>query len=666
MTVPLPPPLPSPSQQIPAVSWLRRHRHLTVPAALPAGMAIAGLAAAHFRSARGELITASAVAVAAMCFAAPHKWDRRAEQWYARLSAAAIAGWLCVTAWLGIGMWTGLALLAVSLGWGLPWWWHKRPRAVQRGRGAAGEWDAWWQHHALGWGLVGSGVAEVTTKGSTDTLMVKLWAGRQVIGDVDRAVPLIESALAGYVPHGGIRLARVHADPSRVLVHLRRSDPLAAAVRWDPSMVPLSITEPAVIGQREDGTWKRVRLLANWFVLGATRTGKSNEMSLFLTVITGVPDAVAWVIAMKGGRAVRPWIEAIDWPATDIGEARLLLRAAWAEVEARGRHAYDGREQLEPSPEVPAIFVMIDEANGVTSEGNGDTECANLLARIASQGPGVGVYVCVSTQYGGLAESVRTEQTRGNLLCRICFAVAEARHGQFALADWAKLDPSKLAEPGMFYAKLGKDAPSEPFRAPEMHHDLVRAISASNAAMPRVPLSLYASDWQHVYDTRWSRLPEVFRSLRPGIAAAPPAGVATSAAPAPEPVLLADAAGVADRLARIEADIMSVPDVGSLSGLPLPSEASLSGDLRRRKLRFARDVMTAAAGGDWVTPDQLVQHTGLSRSWVMAQLRDLVAAEAIEKGTRGKYRGVPGVSVWDVMQALDATRDQLLSEARSA
>jgi len=666
---PHPPPLQSHDLR-PGSGFLWRNRHVTVPLAVPAVFLGAGLAVRLFPHWRGELAVAAAVAVIGMHAHAPHRWDRPAEQWYARLSAVAAGGWLCAAAWLGVTSVMLAVLGALGTAWGIPWYIHKRPRDRSRTVAVIAEWDAWWQHHAQAWDVWGSGVTAVASSGPAEILTVKLWAGRQTVATIERIVPLIESALAGYVPHGGVRVAKVHGNPSLVLVHLRRRNPLAAQpIRWTPDLVPQSITEPAAIGMDEQGRWKRVKLLVNWLIIGRTRSGKSNQLSLMLAAITSCPDAAPpWLIAMKGGRAARPWMEALGWPATTIPEARILLRTAVAEIEARGMHAYDGAEQVEPSEECPAIFVVIDEANGVTSEGNGDAECARHVATIASQGSGVAVHVVVSTQHGALAESVRTEQTRANLLARICFAVSEARHGTFAVGeDYSRYDASKLEEAGSFLARIGRDAPCEPHRAPELPHDLVRQIASANAALSRPPLRLYASHLQDEFDARWLRLPEPFRKLAPQYAAAVTAGYHS---PAPEAAMDethepdADVLDFSDRLARIEADVASIPDLASLAGLDLPSESDLSSEMRRRWLRFARDLMTA--GPEGVSPEQLVAHTGLSRSSVHVQLRDLTSTGAVTKPTKGRYRGTPGVNTWDAMDTLRQDRDLLLASARSA
>src|SRR5258707_610487 len=91
------------------------------------------------------------------------------------------------------------------------------PRAREGDKAVIAEWNAWWQHHARQWSLHGSAVTGITSKGTMETLTVQLWAGRQTVRQVADAAELIESALAGYVRHGMVRVDK-SANPSQALV----------------------------------------------------------------------------------------------------------------------------------------------------------------------------------------------------------------------------------------------------------------------------------------------------------------------------------------------------------------------------------------------------------------------------------------------------------------
>lgn len=665
MSTPRPPELPSATgreSSVPVVAFARRHRHVTVPLAVPVLFAAAAGAVLAVPQYRGYVLLGGALVAAGMYLHAPHRWDRKSEQWYARLSAAAAAGWLASVSLTGLTVWTWGALGVLAIAWGIPWFWHKRPRRAAVAKGIAAEWNSWWIHHAAYFGVPGSGITEVTTRGATDTLTVQLWAGKQTAAQVDDARPLIESALRGYVRHGMVRVSR-NGNPSQALVHLKRANPLAKPLTWDPTAQPVTVTAMVPIGMSEDGDWLKAPLTVNWFIIGESRSGKSNQLSLKLAAITGCDDARVWLIDMKGGRAGRPWLPALDWLATTTDEARVMLATGLAEIQARAIHADDGSEQLTPTSEVPAIFIVIDETHGVTSVQRGDAKCAADLAAIASMGMGLAVYVIVVTQYGALDESVRTEQTRGNLKYRLCFAVAEARHAQFALPDYSKLDASKLRDKGSFYAKLGPDVTPVPARAPEMSHALVRQIAARHGAMPRRPLVLYASDQQDTYDQRWARLPEHFRPLAPqceGITGTPVPLAADDAVSSGTGTTPPEGGDLAEAAARAEAETARVPDV-SLAGMTLPTDAELRREVDRRKARFARALMDAPETG--ISPDQLITATSLSNSWVHQQLGRLTSNGTVIKLGRGAYRAAPDTNVWDAMEALRTTDAALLGAA---
>jgi hypothetical protein len=651
--IPPPPPFAAEAADpalIPSAAFLWRNRHWTMPLASIPFMAVAGDAAGA-AGAHMDIGVGAGTATLAMWLAAPHKWDRRAEQWYARLTTTATAGWLYSASWAGLDWWTFGAGCAVCLSWGIPWWHHKRPRRKKAGARDIARWDEWWQHHCRSWGLAGSKIADVTVLGVTVTLTVQLWAGRQAAQSVTQALPYVESALRGLVGAGMIRCEPDRDNPSRVLLHLKRSDPLRGEVTWDASWLPESATGDWVMGVAESGRLVRGPVLVNSFTTGATRTGKSNEQSHELAAVTACPDAVAWMIDRKGGRAARPWLEALDWVATTTDEARLMLACAAAEVEARALHAYDGSEQLEPAPEVPAIVIFVDEAHEAFSLMRGDARCAADAAAIASMGSGVNVHLKIKTQYGALAESVRTEQIRSNLPLRMCFRTETAAHGTFALGDRSKADASRLRGKGSFYYKLGPDVPEEQARGAHMHHDLVRAIAARHGAMPRIPLRLYASDHQGIYDARWSRLPAPLRHLAPQW---------NGSEPEPAPAEAAGGEAWAAAM-RIEDDIAATPD---LAALPRVADFEVRDALARGRRAFADALERAPAGG--IAPRRLIAASGMSRSWVMGRLKTLTGQGTVEKVQDGMYRAADGADVAAAMDEISAASARLLADAQSA
>lgn len=669
-----------------------RNRHVTIPLVVPAGMLAAGavLAAEHAGFETG--VAGAAIAVTTW-FTAPSKWSSepriRGWRWtsevtYARSTAGGSTLWLFLAATFGPGQ-PGLQMMLAALcaAWGGLFWWHKRPRdkrARRRHAQRVEAWNLWWQHHAPAWGASGSGVVDVKDHDGLESLLIQMWAGRQSFATIKNVVPLLESALGGYVHHGMSRPEINKANPSQVWIHLKREDPLREAVEWDDSMAPDDITKPAPIGLKETGGWKHASLRGGWFVIGRSRSGKSNEESVKLATITKCRNARAILIDRKGGRAARPWLPALDWVATSIEEARLVLRCMTAEVAARGMYAYNGEEQLNPTDDVPTLFVFIDEAYWVTSEPSGDAQCAADLAVISGAGQGVEIYPIVISQYGALDTTVRTEQTRGNLNRRMCFQTEHAEHGVFALGEDARkgIDTTTLQQKGAFYFREDARTSPEQIRGPHFPHSLARPTAIRNAERTDLynrPLRLYcgaqpisaekgAPTWQEVYDQRWSRLPAGFHRD------APQAASLGNPAPPEEGTMPADKIimrPVHPEAERINADIDEDPDVSDADILRARQMAAARGepidlvDARERgQRRFARLLQDAPAGG--ISPAQLKKGCGMGRTWIHDQLNALMAAGAVRKVRDGQYAAEG--DVWQAMEVLRQDGDRLAAEAR--
>jgi hypothetical protein len=656
---------------VPAWDFLRRHKHWTLPPFLIPLFAIAGFALASFRERTGTVLV-SAIVSASIWYFAPHRWTdkdgrpRMRAVWFARTSVITAGAWLSAASFTGMSWIMAAVLAGLVLIWGIPWFIHKKPRSSRADKAVIAEWAAWWQHHARQWSLHGSGVADVTSKGTMETLVVQLWKGHQTVRNVRDAAEYIESALAGYVRPGMVRVDADPHDPSRALVRLKRDDPLSEPSGWHPGMAITSVTEMVAAGFTESGETIHLPVLENWFFIGKSRSGKSNELSIMLAAITGSEDALVWLIDMKGGRAARPWLPAVDWCAVTLDEAQLMMTALKDEIKARATNADDSEEQLKPTREVPAIFLVIDETYEVTSVPAGNSRLAADLAVITSQGMGMAIHVYVLTQYGSLDESVRTEQTRGNLIGRMCFAVSRADHGQFALTDYAKLDASKLKQKGAFYYQLGPESSSAPGRGYEMSHHLVRQVAARHGAMPRLPLRLYASQHQETYDQRWSRLPQPFWRSAPQTEALSPSVIPVREPAVPESYdITAHALGARTEgdpqamAARIEEEIASIPDADPVR---MPTDEEIRSAVTRNKQRFARALSAAPPEG--ISPKQLIAASDLSRPWIMAQLKALSERGEVIKVEYGKYKGAEGADVMAAVEEIRASQDALLAGSR--
>lgn len=692
-----------------AVRGSARNRHLSVPLAVPVVTWTAGEIMHAYGAAPYAGVGGAALA-GAVWFFAPHKWTdgdgkpRWPEVWYARLSAAGGAAWLTAAAHFGPA--SGVAgevlggFLAAGTGtWGFFWWQHKRPRGMKRRQRLIMTWNGWWQQHCAAWNLAGSRVIDVSDHRAQVRLRVQLWAGRQSIQHVKQAVHLIESGLEGIAEPGRVRVDHAGRNGSQVDVFIKRENPLREIVEWDPALAPKSVHDQAVDGLTETGQWKTVPMRVNKFVNGKTRSGKSNDLLVSAAQLSGCPDDRQVLIDLKGGRSARPLLEAaaVDYVITDVDEARVYLLMLTMEIRARAMYCYDGHEQLLATVDVPAVHTLIDEVNGLTSVQNGDTECSNHLATVASAGSGLEIYVEVYTQYGSLEDSVRTPQTRANLGLRKCYAVEEARDGQFTIPEYDKFDASTLEERGTHLLKLGKMF-AEQIRSPLMTHKLLKSITAANARAlaPRPAWRLACGDWpcplggtwQEWWDRRWLRLNPAFHAVSPQYQAAAAQYGETAGAG----VTLADVNAAAADILRVTGGAVTVSAAAHVTIPPAPSapgegdgasvaariEAETQGPAfppdrrivarlgqvqQAKKERFA-DVLAGASRG--ISPAQLEDECGMSQSWIYNQLSPLLKRGVITQPRRGLYVPVPGTDIHEAIRRIEADADALLKDARKA
>jgi hypothetical protein len=681
--VPWPPPKQdreSESAIVTIARWARRNRHVTVPLAIPPALWLAGLIFRQTHTAR-YVALGGIMLTAAVCYFAPHKWTgpdgkpRWPEVWYADLSAAAAAAWLTAAAIAGPAAAPVTAIVLAStltaggVTWGCFWWRHKRPRGMKLRQRLTAQCDAWWQSYCFGWNLRGSAVKDAEIKGVTLRIRVRGIPGTHTLNHFRQAIPFIESAAEGQADIGLVRVEPVKGIPCEVDIFLKRDNPLREPVEYDPGIAPRSVHDPAPAGRKETGEWKMTDLRVNRFTIGKTRWGKSNDLLVAAANLSGCPDALTVLIDLKGGRSARPVLQACAaaYVITERDEARMFLRMCAAEIKARAMYAYDGKEQLHATREVPAVVTMVDETYGLTAteDGAGDPECRRLAGVYASQGSGLAMYLYVYTQNGALETSVGTEQIRANLPHRTCYAVSEARHGAYVIPEYNRLDASRLEEKGTCYVKDGPDVTPEQVRAPHMPHDRFGGIVAAGADMsgPARPLVLYCGEdvaytdgdrgvtWQEWWDARWLRLHPAFRAGSPQYQAAaaahsPAAGPPPDTTPAPPPP-----AGDAPLL--LPAGFR--PDPAAVRALPRVMAA--------QRAAFCHHLETATAAAP-VTPRDLAARSGMSRSWVFARMAGLAELGLVTQASRGLYYAVPGADIAAGLAEITGRADRTAAEAR--
>jgi hypothetical protein len=427
--------------------WLWRYRSELAPLAVAA---MTALVAWILHATHPHWWPALAAATAAATFGVGIAGRRfglatHAERGYAMTVIASTGGWLAAATAIRPGREPLPWLLVVgACVLGVPWWAHRRRRARVRVERLL----AAWPEIAQAVGLAGSRVMSA---------VVDVWGWRarfglargQTITDVIAKLPAIESGLGTF--RGAARIYPTPDDlANRFELRVLDKDPHADAITWSGSSVA-SIAEPIDLGPFEDAMPAKVLLLRRHALFGgATGSGKSGGLNVLMGNLTACADVVIWAIDLKRGMELGPWAACIDRLATTPAEARALLADAVAILEARAAQLAEvGRRVWEPSPEMPALVILIDEYAELVESAPEATGDADSIAR---RGRAVAVTLIAATQRP-TQKAMGQGALRSQMDVRICFRVRERRDvdlilGQGMLA--AGWQAHKLNAPGKF------------------------------------------------------------------------------------------------------------------------------------------------------------------------------------------------------------------------
>ncbi|HEU5156028.1 MAG TPA: FtsK/SpoIIIE domain-containing protein [Streptosporangiaceae bacterium] len=342
-----------------------------------------------------------------------------AERYYAAAVVIAAGSWLSAATALGITHRPlPHVLLLVGLVLAVPWWTHRRRRAkvrVERKLAA-------WPQIAQAIGLAGSRV---------QSAIVDVWGWRarfalargQTLDDVIAKTPAIESALGTH--RGAVRVYPTRDElANRFELRVLDTDPHADAITWPgPSMH--SIAEPIDLGPFEDATNARVLILRRHVLIGGIAgSGKSGGINVLIGNLTACPDVVIWAIDLKRGMELQPWASCIDRLATTPDQARALLRDAVAVLEARADWlTQQGRRVWEPTPQFPALVIVIDEYAELSDDAPDATTNTDSIAR---RGRAVAVTLIAATQRP-TQKAMGKGAVRSQMDVRISFRVRERK-----------------------------------------------------------------------------------------------------------------------------------------------------------------------------------------------------------------------------------------------
>jgi hypothetical protein len=400
----------------------------------------------------------------------------RTERGYAMAVVAATGGWLAAATAVGPSreplprvLVLGTLVLAV------PWWAHRRRRARVRVERLL----AAWPDIAPAVGLAGSRVMSA---------VVDVWGWRarfalargQTIEEVIAKLPAIESGLGTF--RGAARvLPTADRLANRFELRVLDKDPHADAITW-PGPSVASITEPIDLGPFEDAMPARVLLLRRHGLFGgATGSGKSGGVNVLMGNLTACADVVIWAIDLKRGMELGPWAACIDRLATTPAEARVLLADAVAILEARAAFlAAGGKRVWEPSPDMPALVIIIDEYAELVESAADATGDADSIGR---RGRAVAVTLIAATQRP-TQKAMGQGALRSQMDVRICFRVRERKDVDLVLGQGmltAGWHAHKLNAPGKFFISAPEHDTPRRARAYLLTDEAVSAAASRHA-----------------------------------------------------------------------------------------------------------------------------------------------------------------------------------------
>jgi S-DNA-T family DNA segregation ATPase FtsK/SpoIIIE len=490
-----------------AARWAYRHR----TAFAPFGVTVAAFVIAaytHPHHARYWILTAGITVLATVILGMPHRllwtrpagkftartlarlWDkcgigRGIERAYAATVIGVTGGWLAAAIAIGptvkpLPAIAGIATMIL----GIPWWFHRRRRAKARVEKTISAWP----EVAENAGLPGSEILSVVVDAWGWTARVLLRKGITP-GQVISKIPALESSLR--LRPGSMRVFPDGKRADRFIMRVIENDPHAEPAMW-PGRWITSVTKPMEIGLTEDGRTVRVMLLRrNVLIGGIMGSGKSGILNVIIANLAGCRDVILWGIDMKGGMELQPWAACFDRLAVTPEQAIQLLRDAVAELDQRAaRMATAGKRVWEPTPDDPAIIILVDEWAELPAEARAFADS------IARRGRAVAENLIAATQRPTQDAMGKGTAIRSQMDIRICLRVREPRDGDLILGQGAVNSgwhAHKLAKPGEFLISDPEHAMPERNRA-YLLTDARRDHHAARCAIERPRLAASQPD----------------------------------------------------------------------------------------------------------------------------------------------------------------------------
>jgi len=380
-------------------------------------------------------------------------WKAHRSRRYSAAAAATAAG---VPAWLATAAATGIThppvllgyTAAAAAGWSAITWSdvlrHRRAWRAQKVR---------WQTIASAAGLQNSRLisAEDTRTGQkfrVDVRATGTTPSKLARGDLAERIAGILA-----LPAERVRVARDRAHGGVIIVTVQTEDPWAMNVTHpalDVTHVPARrsvMAAPLVLGTDPDtgadltltvyddqGAW-------HTFIVAATGGGKTTLYSNLAEQLTARTDVLVWAIDLRKGTIPFYWRDALDACAgldsdgnPEYGKALAILD--WGSQIIRLRSAKNGGKNHIPTPDDPAIRILIDEGDTLLGADSPIAHKAKpLVADILRGGRSAGVGLDFAGQRG-VIQYTGSKDTHANAGNKIVLRVQRAAEMNNIVPGW--------------------------------------------------------------------------------------------------------------------------------------------------------------------------------------------------------------------------------------
>jgi S-DNA-T family DNA segregation ATPase FtsK/SpoIIIE len=350
------------------------------------------------------------------------------------------------------------------------------------------------------------------------------------------------------------------------------------------------------LGPFEDAEPCRVSFLRRHALFaGTTGSGKSGGLNVLIATLAACDDVVIWAIDLKKGMELQPWAACIDRLATTPEEAAALLADAVAILQARAAHlAAAGRRVWEPSPDMPALVLIVDEYAELADEAPDVMTDTDSIARL---GRALAVTLIAATQRP-TQKAMGQGAVRSQMDTRLCFRVRERKDVDLVLGQGmlnAGWHAHTLDAPGKFLVSAPEHTMPKRARAYLVTDDDVARVVA-------------------YYGPRRPRLDDVSR----GALCLGPAEAM--------PWYLVNAHRDADGL-TIQPEYEDTVD----TPVEVPDESRLGPE----EILLA---VLSTAPPEGIPVREIITATGMSRRWVFYRLQQMADAGLAVQMTRGYWR----------------------------